>query len=345
MSSTRDGTPRLDGRTAVDTGGTDGIGFETARRLAARGARVVVTGRDPSKGGRAAAALREAATGDGDASFLAADFASQADVRDLAARLDREVDRLDVFVSNAGAWFAVPGLTDDGVEETFAVNHLAPFVLVNLLSERLRETAAEAGEARVVVVSSELHRNARMAFRKLRSVHEVTGRDAYARSKLANVLFTFEAAERLRGTGVTANCLHPGAVLGTSLSREYGGAVRAAVSVLDTLPDSFTSRFAKSVAEGADTSVYLAASPEVEGVTGEYFADCAVERPSATARDERTRRRLWTVSADLTDLSPDEQIPPRSAGGAEWAAETGTETEVETGTEAGTGTSGGNRSQ
>lgn len=310
MVSTRPETPRLDERTMVVTGGTGGIGFETARRLVARGARVLVTGRDPAKGGRAVADLRREATGEGDAALYTADFASQSAVRDLAARIDADVDRLDAFVSNAGAWFADPTLTEDGVEVTFAVNHLAPFLLVNLLSDRLRETAAEAGEARVVVVSSELHRNARMEFRKLRSVHDVTGHGAYARSKLANVLFTFEVAERLRGTGVTANCLHPGAVPGTSLSREYSGAVRAAVSVLDALPDSLTSRFVKTAEEASDTVVYLAASPEVEGVTGEYFADCAVERPAAAARDERTRRRLWAVSADLTGLDDEEEIPP-----------------------------------
>ena len=314
MVSTCPDPPRLDGRTMVVTGGTDGIGYETARRLVARGARVLVTGRDPAKGGRAVADLQSEATGDGDAALYTADFASQRDVRDLAARVDDDVDRLDAFVSNAGAWFSDPELTEDGVEATFAVNHLAPFLLVNRLADRLRETAAETGEARVVVVSSELHRNGRMDFRKLRSVHDVTGSAAYARSKLANVLFTFEAADRLRGTGVTANCLHPGAVPGTSLSREYGGAVRAAVSVLDALPESLTSRFVRTPAEASDTPVYLASSPEVEGVTGEYFADCAVERPAAAARDERTRRRLWDVSADLTGLG-EEAIPPNPTRG------------------------------
>lgn len=289
----------MHGKTAVVTGGTDGLGREAALKLAERGATVLVTGRDRCKGERLLEAIRREHGPDSAELFLA-DFSSQADVRRLARAIADEHDRLDVLVNNAG--LAVPDrrLTDDGVELTFAVNYLAAFLLTHELFPRLRA----AGRSRVVNVSSGTHRSGTIDFDDLDRAAGYTWLDAYKQSKLALVLFTYELARRLDGTGVTVNCLEPGPVPGTNLGREYPWYVRAAFGLWSRLPGGLV----RKPAAVADAYVYLAASPDVEGVTGTYFADDRPTRSAPETYDVGVQRRLWDASVELTGVLP-EQLP------------------------------------
>ncbi len=283
----------LSGRTVFVTGATDGIGRETALALGRLGARVLIHGRSEEKGREVLSQL--SAYGADPALFLA-DFASQDAVRALADEIADHVGRLDVLVNNAGGLFTDGELTEDGVEYTFAVNHLAPFTLTADLYPLLRET-----EGRVVTVSSEAHRGARIDFDSLRSVDGYSGWRAYGRSKLANVLFVRELAERVDEDGVSANSLHPGVVPGSGFGRNLPDPISAGMHALSGPLAALPGPFVDSVVEGAETSVYLATSPEVEGVSGKYFVNCEEKRPSRAARDRRTQRRLWTVSEELSD--------------------------------------------
>src|SRR6266542_3245682 len=205
-----------------------------------------------------------------------ADLSSLRDVRELAGRLSR-LDRLDVLINNAGLVLARRQVSADGFEYTFALNHLAPFLLTGLLREKL----AASAPARVITVSSAAHRAARLDLADLQLTGHFNGWRAYANSKLANILFTRELASRLTGTGVTANCVHPGTV-NTRFGRGIGR------------------RFLLSAAQGADTVVYLASSPDVAGATGGYYIKRRLRAPSGAARDPATARRLWAISAELT---------------------------------------------
>lgn len=267
------------GKTVLVTGATDGIGKATAMALAHAGAKVVVHGRDRA---RAEATLHEieATTGNRDCSIAIADFTSLAQVRALAADIRDEHPDLRVLINNAGIYSGRYHLSQDGFELTFAVNHLAPFLLTNLLLDMLIANAP----ARIVTVSSTLHRSAGLDLAIERGERRYDGHETYATSKLANVLFTFELAERLRGTGVTANCLHPGGV-NTKLLRAGFGAG------------------GMSPAEGARTSVYLATAPELENVTGKYFAREHEAEPDPRARDTALRRRFFELSAELAGLA------------------------------------------
>ncbi|WP_267639914.1 SDR family oxidoreductase [Haloarchaeobius amylolyticus] len=289
----------LQGKTVLVTGSTGGIGRETALALGSLGARVLVHGRDREAGAAVVEALHEAGA---EAEFIRADFASLPDVRDLAEDVKTTTGRLDVLVNNAGGYFREPRLTEAGVEYTFAVNHLAPFLLTNLLIPTLR--AAPAG--RVVTVSSEAHRSGTLDLDAVESVERYAPFSAYARSKLANVMFTFELARRL--DAVTANCLHPGVIPASGFMRNLPLPIRAPAqfvgSVLTSVPFSPVS----SVREGAETPVYLAASPEVADVTGRYFDDCQPRRAAAAARDEGAQRRLWEYSAEVTGLQDIEEV-------------------------------------
>ena len=274
----------LAGRTVMVTGATDGIGKETARQLAGRGARLLLHGRDP---GRAAAARRDicATTGNDDVQVVLADFTSLAQVRALAAQVRALTDRLHVLVDNAGVYQERRHLTEDGLETTFQVNHLAPFLLTNLLLEPL----LAAAPARVVVVSSAVHQRAPVDLNDLQGARRYDGYSAYGLSKLGDLLFTYELAERLSGTGVTVNALHPGAVSTKLLHagfRASGGA---------------------TLAEGARTAVYLAASPDVEGVTGGYFVDERRTTSSPASYHRELRAAFWKLSECLT-LAHDEPV-------------------------------------
>jgi NAD(P)-dependent dehydrogenase (short-subunit alcohol dehydrogenase family) len=288
----------MDGETVLVTGSTGGIGRETALALGRLGATVLVHGRDAQRGRAVVDRLEGVGT---EARFLAADFASLSAVEDLAGNVRDVVGDLDVLVNNAGGIVGEPRTTDDGVETTFAVNHLAPFLLTLCL------LGAMPDDGRVVTVASALHERARIDFEDLRTPPEdYAPLSYYGRSKLANVLFTRELARRLdeRGSGIVANCLHPGAVPGSAITRNYPAVVRAAVGLVGALP-GLEERVFDSLSGAAETPVYLAVSPEVAAVSGEYFVDCQPARPSHAARNDRTARRLWQVSADLAGTTPE----------------------------------------
>ncbi len=262
------------------TGATDGIGLETARALARQGHRVILHGRTAARAEAAAALLRREQPA-ADLATAAADLARPAEVRALAEALRAAHPRLDVLLHNAGLYARTRQVTADGLELTFAVNHLAPFLLTRLLLDRVREA-----RGRVVVVASGVHGQASLDLDDLQGERSWDGYRAYARSKLCNVLFAAELAERLRGSGATANSLHPG-VVGTKL-----------------LKAAFAMEGPDSPAQGAATSVYLATSPEVEGVSGRYFVRQRAVPASRLARQADLRQALWAVSERLCGLAP-----------------------------------------
>ena len=283
----------MSGKTCLVTGATSGIGQETALRLAGLGAVVVIAARDAARGETAAAGIRQRVPG-AQVDVMCADLSSLAQVRQLARELPERYSRLDVLVNNAGVLPVHRQLTDDGLETTFATNHMGPFLLTTLLRPLLERSAP----ARVVTVSSAAHRQVRAIPWEDLARGDLAGKgQAYAVSKLLNILFTAELARRLAGTGVTANCLHPGFVR-TALGRDVSGVPGAAVRLV--------LRFRPGPAAGARTSVYLAGSPEVAEVTGGYFVKARLAEPSALARDAQAAARLWALSAQLAGLSPDQ---------------------------------------
>ena len=279
----------MHGRTCVITGATSGIGRATAVALAEMGATLVLVCRDRQRGEDTLAAIA-AQTGRRDASLVLGDLAVQRDVRRIAAELLAGDRPLHVLINNAGVVNLQRTVTADGIETSFAVNHLAPFLLTNLLLDRLHRSAP----ARVVTVSSEAHRFGRLDFDDLGNERHYRFMRVYGQTKLANILFTAELARRTDGTGVTANSLHPGAVA-TSLGKNNGAWARAIIALLRP--------FFRTAEGGAATSVHLASSPAVEGVTGRYFVDCREKLPSPAARDAAAARRLWDVSERLTGLA------------------------------------------
>ncbi len=268
------------------TGATSGIGQATAAALAGRGAQVVLVSRDRGRGEAAAAEL--AAAGGPAPRLEVADLASMGQVRTLADRLGA-LERIDVLINNAGFMAGQRRVTVDGFDEVFAVNHLAPFLLTNLLLGKL----AAAGPARVITVTSDAHTAARLDLDDLQLEHGWQSWRAYANSKLANILFTRELARRLEGSAVTANCAHPG-VVRTRFGREARLPMRAAVTLARP--------FMLSPRRGARTVVYLATSPEVAGATGGYYVKSQRREPSPAARDGAAARRLWQLSEELTGL-------------------------------------------
>jgi NAD(P)-dependent dehydrogenase (short-subunit alcohol dehydrogenase family) len=282
-------TPSMTGKTVLITGGTGGIGRAAATALASMGARVGITGRDRTRAGEAAAAIARESGNPGVDVFVG-DLSSQAEVRRLAAEVLATYPRLDVLLNNVGGFWAHRHETADGLEHTFALNHLAPFLLTSLLQDRLIASAP----ARIVTVSSGAQSMGTIDFDDLMGERKYSGQDAYNRSKLANVMFTYELARRLEGTGVTANALHPG-VTNTAFSTEDPARAFAPIVAL-------MRPFMKSPARGADTAVYLASSAEVEGVTGRYFADRKAKTSNPSSYDTATTARLWQVSAALVGL-------------------------------------------
>jgi NAD(P)-dependent dehydrogenase (short-subunit alcohol dehydrogenase family) len=278
----------MSGRICLVTGATRGIGRATAEALAKSGAHVLLHGRDSASVG---AVCREMIRY-GQVTGVVGDLSSLAAVRKLATDVAAQYPRLDVLVNNAGTGTRRRQTTVDGYERTFAINHLAPFLLTNLLLERLK-----AGKAtRVVTVSSMAHRGAALDFDDLNwEKRKFSGLGAYGASKLANILFTLELANRLAGSGVTANCLHPG-VVATNIFTAFGGRTGKVFTVL-------LRPFMLSPADGAKTSIYLASSPEVANVTGKFFDKCRAVMPTAAAQDSAAAKRLWEISAKLTRLS------------------------------------------
>jgi NAD(P)-dependent dehydrogenase (short-subunit alcohol dehydrogenase family) len=287
----------MEGKTVVVTGGSSGIGLETAASLAARGARVVLTARNADKGRAAVASLGQRLGADAQVQLVVFDLADLSSVRKGAAEVLEQAPRLDVLVNNAGVILSERAETVDGFEATFATNHLGPFLLTNLLLDRMKASAP----SRVVTVASSAHSSARtgLPFDDLQSERHYRAMRVYGQSKLANILFTLELARRLSGTGVTANSLHPGTVR-TGYGRD--GDARGLLAFGITI----SSPFFLSPARGASTSVYLASSPDVEGVSGEYFVKCRPKQPRRWAQDPDAARRLWQVSEQLVGLAADE---------------------------------------
>ena len=283
----------LSGQTILVTGSTSGVGRETAIALARLGANVLVHGRDRERGEAVVEKLRKA--GAPDPAFFRADFRSLEEVQALADEALDRVSTFDVLINNAGAHFNEGGLTQEGIERTFAVNHLAPFLLTNRLLDAIPP------EGRIVTVSSETHRRPDgLDLDEVRTIAHYDGFAAYSRSKLANVLFTREIARRLDDR--TANCCHPGFVPGSALWRETPLPLRGLMTALSFVPSWLTGGVVESPTEAARTPVYLTVSPAVADVTGEYFLDCESDEPAAPARNVDTQRDLWEFSADVVGL-------------------------------------------
>lgn len=285
----------MHGKTVVVTGGNSGIGYETALALSTMGARVIVTARNADKGRAAVAAINDTVEGPAAVQLVVFDLADLASVRQGAEEILEQAPKLDVLVNNAGLVLTERAETVDGFEATFATNHLGPFLLTNLLLERI----AASAPSRVVNVASAAHASARkgIPFEDLQSAHGYRGMRVYGESKLANILFTLELSRRFEGKGVTANSLHPGTV-----RTGYGGDGDA--RGLLAFGIKISSPFFLSPEKGARTSVYLASSPEEEGVSGQYFVKCKPKQPRRRAQDPEAARRLWAVSEELVGLAP-----------------------------------------
>jgi NAD(P)-dependent dehydrogenase (short-subunit alcohol dehydrogenase family) len=287
--------PDMQGKTVVVTGGNSGIGFETAAALASMGARVVITARHADKGRAAVSAITQRVAGEGRVQLVVFDLADLASVRRGAAEILEQAPRLDVLVNNAGLVLTERAETVDGYEATFAINHLGPFLLTNLLLDRMTASVP----SRIVNVASTAHNAARkgLPFDDLQNTRGYRGMRVYGQSKLANILFTLELSRRFADKGLTSNSLHPGTV-----RTGYGGDGDARGFLAFGI--KIASPFFLSPAKGARTSVYLASSPEVEGVTGEYFVKCKQRKPRRWAQDQEAARHLWEVSEKLVGLAP-----------------------------------------
>jgi len=275
---------KMDGKVVLVTGSTDGIGKQTAYSLASKGAIVLLHGRNSLRGEKVQEEIRRM-TGSTSLQFFQAELSSAKDIRKLADRIKESHDRLDVLINNAGTFQQERRLNDDGLETTFAVNYLAQFRLVHDLLDLLKRSASKSASSRIINVASAAHWNApALDWSNLQGERRYDGFESYATSKLAVVLFTYALARRLEGTGVTANCLHPG-VIKTKLLRagfgDYPG---------DT-PEN-----------GARTSVYLASSPEMEGISGRYFEKCKSVQSSPISYNLELQEKLWRISTELAEL-------------------------------------------
>ena len=275
------------GKTVVITGATSGIGEVAADRLAAKGARIVIVARDKS---RAETTLRHLGAIAPQEAHTAcyADLSKLSEMKRVAGDIAAACPRIDVLINNAGAMFASRHVTEDGLEKTFATNHMSYFVLSNLLKGCL----VEGG--RIVNTASDAHKGSRLDFEDLQSANNYSGFRVYGRSKLCNILFTRELARRLKGTGVTANCLHPGFVA-TRFGNESGGLLSLGIRAAKA--------FALTPQQGAETIVYLASSRDVAGVSGAYFHKCRQDTPSREAQNDADAKRLWEMSARLAGLA------------------------------------------
>lgn len=278
----------MHGRTVLVTGATGGIGRATAAGLAAKGAHLAITGRGRERAESAAQEIRAASGGQVD--VFAGDLSSQEDIRRMAGEILAALPRIDVLVNNVGGYWSTRHVTADGLERTFALNHLAPFLLTNLLLHRIQESTP----ARVVTVSSNAHTSGRIDFDDLQGEVSYSGSRAYNQSKLANVLFTYELARRLEGSGVTANALHPGVVNTSFGAEDPGMAQRVFVPLLRPLM--------LTPEKGAATSIQLASAAELQGVSGNFFSRGKPRRSSKNSYDRAAAKRLWEVSEELTGI-------------------------------------------
>jgi NAD(P)-dependent dehydrogenase (short-subunit alcohol dehydrogenase family) len=268
----------MDTKTILITGATDGIGLAAAVEFTRMGHHVIVHGRSATRAEQAVRTIKRE-TKNQNVDFVLADFASLAHVRDMAKRVNEKYERLDLLINNAGVIMKKRVITEDRFEMTFQVNHLAHFLLTNLVLDLVRRSAP----ARIVTVASGTHRSGRIEWDSLNGEDSFDSYNAYATSKLANVLFAFELAARLEGSGVTSNALHPG-VINTKLLR------------------AGFSPFGANAAHGAEGLVYLATAPQLGGVTGKYFDRMKETTAAPAAHDRALRKKLWQVSADLVGL-------------------------------------------
>ena len=275
----------IKGKTVLVTGGTNGLGLVTARELARMGAQVTILSRNAEKCAAVAEAIK-AETGN-PVEFIAADLSTLAGIRQSAATFKQRHTHLHVLVNDAGAMFTRRIVTADGYEMTFALNHLNYFLLTNLLLDILKASAP----ARIVNVSSGAHVRASLDFDNLQGEKHFAAMQAYGQSKLANVLFTYELARRLEGTGVTVNALHPG-FIATGFARNNGAFFNFGMKLIGP--------FIRKPDQGAQTSIYLASSPEVEGLSGKYFINCKAVDSSPRSHDQGLAKKLWQVSLELT---------------------------------------------
>lgn len=280
----------MHGKICLITGGTNGIGKSTAQKLARLGATVVIVGRDEQKTNQVVAGIRSA-TGNPNVDSLLADLSSQQAIHQLAREFKRKYAQLHVLLNNAGGAFSARQLSVDGIEMTLALNHLAYFLLTNLLLDTLQASAP----ARVINVSSDAHARGKIDFDNLQGERSYSSFGPYGNSKLANILFTLELARRLEGTGVTVNALHPGFTR-TGFGKNNPGLFMKVMGVIVPL-------IARSPEKGAATSIYLASSPEVHGLTGKYFIDCKVSQAAPQAMDSGVAQKLWAVSAEMVHLA------------------------------------------
>jgi NAD(P)-dependent dehydrogenase (short-subunit alcohol dehydrogenase family) len=279
----------MDGKTVIVTGGTSGIGQVAAQKLAEMGARIVLLARDKSRAHITLTRLRQRGPKLAH-SVHYADLTRLAEMKRVAAEIASAEPRIDVLINNAGALFARRQVTEDGLEYTFALNHLAYFVVTAGLRARLVASAP----ARIINTASGAHHGAMLDFDDLQAEKSFSARKAYSRSKLCNILFTRELAKRLHGTGVTANCLHPGFVA-TRFGAQTGGLISRFIGLAKF--------FAKSPEEGARTIIHLASSPDVGGISGKYFSECHVTTPAPPALDDRAPLLLWERSAALAGMN------------------------------------------
>jgi len=278
--------PNLGGKCCMVTGASAGLGRATALALARTGASLTLVCRDRSRGEKTFDEIRRE-TGNAAINLMLADLSAQKSIRKLASDFLARGEPLDILVNNAGVFNLKRSVTEDNIETVFAVNHLSYFMLTLLLLARLKQSA----RARIVNVASEAHRSGTIDFDDLEGARSYRPMRIYGRSKLANILFTYELARRLEGTGVIVNCLHPGGVA-TGLGLNNGAIARLLARLIHP--------FLRTPEEGARTQVYLASSPEVEGISGTYFVDCKPAKSSPESYDTSVARRLWETSARMT---------------------------------------------
>lgn len=275
-------------KVVVITGATSGIGEVAADRLAQKGARIVFVARDRARGEEMRKHLR-AIAGHADHIVHYADLSRPSDTMRVSKEIADSEPQIDVLINNAGAMFTQRQVTEDGLERTFALNHMSYFIVTNLLLDRMKATPG----ARIVSTASDAHKGARLNFDNLQSAGGYSGFAVYARSKLMNILFTRELARRLAGTAVTANCLYPGFVA-TRFGDQSGGLLSLGIRLVKN--------FALTPELGAETIIYLASSPDVEGKSGGYYYKCRPDTPSRAARSDADAKRLWDVSAKISGL-------------------------------------------
>ncbi len=276
---------KLKNKTAIITGATSGIGRVTAIDIAREGARMVLPVRNIEKG-KALKDEIEKETGNTNVEIMHCNLASLDSVRQFAKDFQKKHDKLHLLVNNAGLWETKRKESDDGIEMNFAVNHLAPFLMTNLLLDTIKKSAP----ARIISVASNAHKYGKMRFNDLEGKKSWGSMQSYAQSKLANILFTRRLARDLEGSGVTANCLHPG-VVNTQLFSKLPGVIQKISSLFMITPE-----------KGAQTSIYLATSPDVENITGEYFDKQKIAKTTAHARDMQVADTLWEVSKEYCEL-------------------------------------------